>query len=80
MREHLEDQIQCQPAAAVVTGYGNMLARPLFREKHSPDMSEEDAMQLMKEALKACCLPSFIQLDSCLPLVLPSDSCLPSWR
>lgn len=41
--------------AAVVTGYGNMLARPLFREKHKPDMSEEDAMQLMKEALKACC-------------------------
>ena len=35
-----------------VTGYGNMLARPLFREKHKPDMSEDDAMQLMKEALK----------------------------
>ena len=32
-----------------------MLARPLFREKHEPDMSEDDAMQLMKEALKVLC-------------------------
>lgn len=32
-----------------------MLARPLFREKHKPDMSEDDAMQLMKEALKVLC-------------------------
>lgn len=38
-----------------VTGYGNMLARPLFREKHKPDMGEDDAMQLMKEALKVLC-------------------------
>ncbi|KAL3134988.1 hypothetical protein ABBQ32_007942 [Trebouxia sp. C0010 RCD-2024] len=40
--------------AHIATGYGNMLARPLFREKHKPDMSEDDAMQLMKEALKVC--------------------------
>jgi len=33
-------------------GFGNMLARPLFREKHSPDMSEIEAMELMREALK----------------------------
>ena len=39
---------------ADAAGYGNMLARPLFREKHKPDMSEDDAMQLMKEALKVC--------------------------
>lgn len=35
-----------------------MLARPLFREKHKPDMSEDDAMQLMKEALKVVCRSS----------------------
>ena len=29
-----------------------MLARPLFREKHSPDMSEAEATELMHEALK----------------------------
>ena len=29
-----------------------MLARPLFREKHSPDMSETEALELMREALK----------------------------
>ena len=33
-------------------GFGNMLARPLFREKHSPDMSEAEATELMHEALK----------------------------
>lgn len=38
----------------VATGFGNMLARPLFREKHSPDMSEADATELMHEALKVC--------------------------
>ncbi|DBB18528.1 hypothetical protein WJX82_008712 [Trebouxia sp. C0006] len=40
--------------AHVATGFGNMLARPLFREKHSPDMSEIEAMELMREALKVC--------------------------
>ena len=29
-----------------------MLARPLFREKHKPDMSEQEALELMQEALK----------------------------
>lgn len=33
-------------------GFGNMLARPLFRDKHSPDMSEAEAEALMHEALK----------------------------
>ena len=33
-------------------GFGNMLARPLFREKHSPDMSEAEATELVHEALK----------------------------
>jgi len=33
-------------------GFGNMLARPLFREKHRPDISETEAMELMREALK----------------------------
>ena len=29
-----------------------MLARPLMREKHRPDMSEEEAVALMQECLK----------------------------
>ena len=37
-----------------------MLARPLFREKHSPDMSETEAMELMREALKVITRSSFL--------------------
>lgn len=33
-------------------GFGNMLARPLFREKHNPSMSESEAEALIHEALK----------------------------
>lgn len=33
-------------------GFGNHLARPLMREKHRPDMSEEEAVALMHECLK----------------------------
>ena len=36
----------------VATGFGNHLARPLMREKHRPDMSEEEAVALMHECLK----------------------------
>lgn len=35
-----------------VAGFGNQLARPLFRAKHKPDMSEEEAVDLIKEALE----------------------------
>jgi 20S proteasome subunit beta 7 len=38
----------------VTTGFANQLARPLFRERHSNDMSEEDAMALMHDALRVC--------------------------
>ncbi|PRW61006.1 20S proteasome beta type 4 [Chlorella sorokiniana] len=38
----------------VATGFGNHLARPLMREKHRPDMSEEEATALMHECLKVC--------------------------
>ena len=38
----------------VATGSGAHLARPLFREKHSPTMSRADAEALMKEALAVC--------------------------
>lgn len=38
----------------VTTGFANMLARPLFREKQSNDMSEQAATELMHEALKVC--------------------------
>lgn len=37
-----------------VAGYGNMLARPLMREHHRPDMSEEEATELLKQCLKVC--------------------------
>ena len=33
-------------------GFGNHLARPLFREKHRPDMSEAEAEALLKEGLQ----------------------------
>lgn len=38
----------------VATGFGNHLARPLFRERHRPDMSEAEATQLLHDALKVC--------------------------
>ncbi|KXZ44882.1 hypothetical protein GPECTOR_61g835 [Gonium pectorale] len=38
----------------VTTGFANQLARPLFRERQSDDMSEEDAMHLMYDSLKVC--------------------------
>lgn len=33
-------------------GFGNHLARPLFRERHNAEMSEEDAVTLIKDALR----------------------------
>ena len=33
-------------------GFGNHLARPLFRKRHRPDMSEEEATALIREALE----------------------------
>jgi 20S proteasome alpha/beta subunit len=33
-------------------GFGQMLARPLFRERHRPDMSEEEATELLHEGLR----------------------------
>lgn len=38
----------------IATGFGNHLARPLMRDRHRPDMSEEEAVALMKECLKVC--------------------------
>lgn len=40
--------------AHLATGFGNHLARPLMREKHRPDMSEEEATELLHECLKVC--------------------------
>ena len=37
-----------------------MLARPLFRERHRPDMSEEEATELLHEGLR-------VGTDFCLP-------------
>jgi 20S proteasome alpha/beta subunit len=38
----------------VTTGFANHLARPLFRERQSDDMSEADAVKLMHDALRVC--------------------------
>jgi len=40
--------------AHVATGFGNHLARPIFRERHSPDMSEADAVAMLHDALRVC--------------------------
>ncbi len=34
------------------------MARPLFRERHSPEMSEEDATKLLHEGLRVSTVPS----------------------
>ena len=54
-------------------GFGQMLARPLFRERHRPDMSEEEATQLLHDALRvrvSCCLCWFGLGAECLPCQL----------
>jgi len=38
----------------VATGFASQLARPLFRERQRDDMSEEDAVTLIHDALKVC--------------------------
>lgn len=45
--QHYED-------SHLAAGFGNHMARPLFREKHTDDMSEEDARKLMEDCLRAC--------------------------
>ena len=55
---HLGEQcipdIGGQPFILLSSGFGNYLARPLFRERHSPDMSEAEATKLMHDALRVC--------------------------
>ena len=36
----------------VATGFGNQLARPLMRARHSPEMSEADARALLRDCLR----------------------------
>lgn len=38
----------------VVAGFGNHIARPIFREHFRADLSEEEAIEVMKTALYAC--------------------------
>lgn len=45
--QHYED-------SHLAAGFGNHMARPLLREKHTDDMSEEDARKLMEECLRTC--------------------------
>lgn len=40
--------------ATVATGFGNHLARPIMRERHRADMSEEEATTLLKDCLRVC--------------------------
>ena len=44
----------CSGAEPWSAGFGNYLARPLFRERHSPDMNEAEATKLMHDALRVC--------------------------
>lgn len=39
---------------ACAAGFANHLARPIFRDRHSDDMSEADAFQLLSDALRVC--------------------------
>ena len=45
--QHYED-------SHLAAGFGNHMARPLFREKHTDDMSEEEARELIESCLRAC--------------------------
>ena len=38
----------------IATGFGNHLARPLMREKHRPDMDENEALALLHDCLRVC--------------------------
>ncbi|CAL54063.1 Proteasome B-type subunit [Ostreococcus tauri] len=38
----------------VAAGFGNHIARPIFREFYKPDLTEEEAVEIMKSALYAC--------------------------
>ena len=38
----------------VAAGFGNHIARPIFREFYRPDLTEEQAVEIMKSALYAC--------------------------
>jgi 20S proteasome subunit beta 7 len=56
----------------IFAGFGQMLARPLFRERHRPDMSEEEAMQLLHEGLRvrAMSRPRFAKLHCNLDIAM----------
>lgn len=45
--QHYED-------SHLAAGFGNHMARPLFREKHTDDMSEAEARELVESCLRAC--------------------------
>jgi len=38
----------------VAAGFGNHIARPIFREYYRPDLTEEEAVNVLKSALYAC--------------------------
>jgi len=38
----------------VAAGFGNHIARPIFREFYKPDLTEEQATEIMRSALYAC--------------------------
>jgi 20S proteasome alpha/beta subunit len=38
----------------VTSGFANMLARPLLRERQRDDMSEDEAVALLHDALRVC--------------------------
>lgn len=38
----------------VTSGFANQLARPLFRERQKDDMTEQEALELIQDALRVC--------------------------
>ncbi len=50
-RASIQDLMRIKPLI-LNAGFGNYLARPLFRERHRPNMSETEAEELLKEGLK----------------------------
>lgn len=59
------------PPPRLRPGFGNHLARPLMREKHRPDMGEEEAVALMHECLKVRARSSLLTLS-----LTPLNACV----
>lgn len=59
----------------VTTGFANHLARPLFRERQRDDMSEEEAVALMHDALRVCYYRCGARILSHMADMQPAGTC-----